>query len=334
MMHKQILYIGNMHSENPTTFKNLSFFLNKEGYTIYEASAKVNKFLRLLDMCFCIINLRKKVDYVLIDTYSTSNFYYALVCSQLARFLKLKYIPILHGGNLPHRLEKFPKMSALIFKNSDVNISPSDYLKYEFENKGYVVQKIPNILETEKYPFLKREIIKSKLLYVRAFDNIYNPTMAIEVLRKLVKIYPEAKLCMIGPDKDGSLKDVKSLISKYNLENNVEITGFLPKSEWHKKSEAYDIFINTTNIDNTPVSVIEAMALGLSVVSTNVGGIPYVIENLEDGLLVAKNDVEKMVEYVISIINGNHKDIAINARAKVEKFGWESIRNDWLKILR
>ena len=138
---------------------------------------------------------------------------------------------------------------------------------------------------------------------------------------------------MIGPDKDGSLKEIERLISKYNLKNNIEITGFLKKSDWHKKSEEYDIFINTTNLDNTPVSVIEAMALGLPIISTNVGGIPYLIENGTDGLLVAKNDVKAMVECIISLIDGNHKFIAINARKKVENFGWESVRNDWLKIL-
>lgn len=332
-MYKQILYIGNNHTKNPTTLKILSSFLSKEGFKMYKSSNKVNKFLRLLDMCFCILNLRKKVDYVLIDTYSTSNFYYAFFCSQLARFFKLKYISILHGGNLPYRLEKSPKMSKLIFKNSYINISPSEYLKYEFEKKGYLVQKISNTLEIENYSFIKREKIAPKLLYVRAFDKVYNPLMAIEVLRKLVKIYPEAKLCMIGPDKDGSLKKAEELVLKYNLLNNIEITGFLSKKEWHKKAEEYDIFINTTNLDNTPVSVIEAMALGLPVISTSVGGIPYLIENKEDGLLVAKNDVEKMVTCVISLIDGNHKNITINARKKVEKFGWEHLRTDWLKIL-
>ena len=69
---------------------------------------------------------------------------------------------------------------------------------------------------------------------------------------------------MVGPNKDGTLNDVQQLIDRYELHDSVEITGVLSKSEWHKKSEEFDIFINTTNVDNTPISVIEAMALGFT----------------------------------------------------------------------
>ena len=112
--------------------------------------------------------------------------------------------------------------------------------------------------------------------------------MAIEVLKELKNTYPNAALCMVGPDKDGTQADVQQLIKRYQLHDSVEITGVLSKEDWHKKSEDFDIFINTTNVDNTPVSVIEAMALGLPVVSTNAGGLPYLINNGKDGILIEK----------------------------------------------
>ena len=102
------------------------------------------------------------------------------------------------------------------------------------------------------YTFKERKKITPKLLYVRAFASIYNPTMAIEVLKELKKKYSEATLCMIGPDKDGTLKDVKHLINTYDLQDSVEITGVLSKSEWHKKSEDFDLFIEMTNVDYRP----------------------------------------------------------------------------------
>jgi len=88
-------------------------FLGRDDYTIYKSSSKTNKFLRLLDMCFSVIKKRKTVDYILIDTFSTSNFYFALATSQIARFFKLKYIPILRGGNLPHRIDRSRWFSRL-----------------------------------------------------------------------------------------------------------------------------------------------------------------------------------------------------------------------------
>ena len=335
-MHKRILYIGNnlvKKTNYAASMDVLSHLLGVEGFTIYKSSSKTNKFVRLLEMCFAIIRYRKKVDYILIDTYSTSNFYYALLTSQLCRFCKLTYLSILHGGNLPYRLKRNPQFSSLVFNNSYQNIAPSGYLKYEFEQKGFKTVLIPNVIPIHQYPYKERKKIAPKLLYVRAFAEIYNPTMAIEVLKELKNTYPKAVLCMIGPDKDGTLEDVKQLINKYHLNESVEITGVLSKNEWHKKSKEFDIFINTTNIDNTPVSVIEAMALGLPVVSTNVGGMPYLIQHNVDGVLVEKNNPSVMTKEICKIVSMKNSSLAENARKKVENFDWNVVKNKWLKIL-
>ena len=162
----------------------LSRFLSIEGFTIYKSSSKSNTFFRLLEMCYDLVRYRSKVDYVLIDTFSTANFYYALLTSQLCRFFSLKYLPILHGGNLPYRLKQNPRLSSLIFKNSYQNIAPSGYLKYEFEKEGYKTILIPNVIPIGNYTFKERKKIAPKLLYVRAFAKIYNPTMAVEVLKE------------------------------------------------------------------------------------------------------------------------------------------------------
>jgi len=333
----KILYIGNNLVEKTNyaiSMDILSSLLKFEGFTVYKSSSKSNKMLRLLEMCLAVFQYRTKVNYVLIDTYSTSNFYYALLTSQLCRLCDLKYLPILRGGNLPDRLRKNPRLSSLIFNNSYKNIAPSGYLKFEFEKKGYASILIPNVIPINKYNFKNRQKLKPKLLYVRAFAKIYNPSMAIEVLKELKKTYSKAVLCMVGPDKDGTLNVVQQLIDKYELHDSVEITGVLSKSEWHKKSEEFDIFINTTNIDNTPISVIEAMALGLPVVSTNVGGLPYLIDDNKNGVLVDKEQPILMVNQIVEIIEKNNISLIINGRAKVENFDWSVVRKQWLKLLK
>ena len=336
-MNNTILYIGNNLAKKTnyaTSMDVLSRLLSLEGFTIYKSSSKSNTFFRLLEMCYDLVRYRSIVDYVLIDTYSTSNFYYALLTSQLCRLLSLKYLPILRGGNLPGRLMNNPRLSALIFKNSYQNITPSGYLKYEFEKEGFKTILIPNVIPIANYTFKERKKIAPKLLYVRAFAKIYNPTMAIEVLKELKKTYPTAILCMIGPDKDGTLDDVLQLINTYELQDSIEITGVLSKEEWHKKSEDFDVFINTTNVDNTPISVIESMALGLTIVSTNVGGLPYLIENNRDGVLVDKNNSSAMTNKIIEIISENNSSLAKKARIKAEFFDCNNVKNKWVEILK
>ena len=119
---RTILYIGNKlehnSSKNVSTIQILGSALEGEGFHVIYASSKSNKLQRLCDMIWTCLKARKKADYVLIDTYSTQNFYYALIISQICRLFKLDYIPILHGGNLEKRLKENPKFSQLIFSHA------------------------------------------------------------------------------------------------------------------------------------------------------------------------------------------------------------------------
>jgi len=337
-MKSNLLYIGNKlskHGYTVTSIETLGVLLEKEGYQLVYASSKKSKTIRMFDMIWATIKYRNKVDYVLIDTYSTKNFWYAFFVSQLCRILKMKYLPKLHGGDLPNRILRSPKMCDMIFKNAYGNVAPSLYLLEAFSNRGYApIQYIPNTIELKNYPFKLRENTAPKLLWVRSFTSIYNPEMAIMVFQELKKEFPQAELCMVGPDKDGTLLKIKALAKKKRLD--VKFTGKLSKQEWIKLSEGYDIFINTTHFDNTPVSVIEAMALGLPIVSTNVGGITYLLENNKTALLVNDNDMTGMTMAIKEIISNNNlkQDIIKNAQQLVQEFDWNKVKNKWDEVLK
>lgn len=337
-MFKNLLYIGNKlsaHGLNQTSIETLGVLLQKEGYSIRFSSSKKNQYFRLLDMCWAVISQSKKTDCVLIDTYSTSSFWYAFFTSQLCRILSVPYIPILHGGNLLNRLKKNPGLCKMIFNNSYKNVAPSNFLFSGFKQFGFQnLEFIPNTIDIKEYHYKKRESFQPKLLWVRAFASIYNPKMAIDVVCLLKMKYPNATLCMVGPDKDGSLSEVKKYAEKKEV--SVLFTGRMSKMEWTNLSKEYDILINTTHFDNTPISVIEAMALGLAVVSTNVGGIPYLLKANKEAILVNDNDAEAMTEGIDMIIQNQHfaKTITTNARSKVVDFDWEIVKQRWLIILQ
>jgi len=335
---KRLLYIGNKlseHGNTTTSIETLGIFFEREGFQVYYASTQKNIFLRMLDMIWKTLCNAKKVDFVLIDTYSTLNFWFAFVISQMCRVLVVKYIAKLHGGNLPSRIKKSPLMSHMIFNNSFLNIAPSNYLFDAFQKKGYKnLVYIPNTIEIENYTFKKREFVTPKLLWVRSFSKIYNPTMAIKVLSELKKEFPEASLCMVGPTKDESYQETVLLAKALDLE--VNFTGLLTKEEWLALSNEYSIFINTTHFDNTPVSVIEAMALGLPIVSTNVGGIPFLIQENTNGLLVSDGNSMEMVSQIKRLINNPDLVIQLskNARETVEKFDWKIVKKQWFELLK
>ncbi|WP_347068342.1 glycosyltransferase family 4 protein [Flavobacterium sp. WV_118_3] len=335
-MTKKILYIGNklaVHGQNPTTIDTLSVLFAKEGYHMVTASSQKNKILRIVDMVLTVLKNARSADFVIIDTYSTFNFWYAFIVSQVCRIVRLQYIPYLHGGDLPKRLQQNPRLCRMIFDHAYKNVAPSAYLIEQFRQKNVPgLLQIPNLLDLEQYTFKKRTIIRPRLFWVRALSEIYNPKMAIAVTEKLQKRYPETTLCMVGPDKDGSLDAVKAYADLKGVA--VAFTGRLSKAEWTNLAADYDIFLATSHFDNMPVSVMEAMALGLPIVATNVGGIPFLLDKDGEAQLVADGDIDAMVNAIQKLIE--NPDIAQKqiekAYRKVESFDWKEIKKQWKRL--
>ena len=334
---KNLLYIGNKLSEHgytSTSIETLGVFLEGEGFQVYYASSKKSKVMRMLEMITKTFKYSKKVDYVLIDTYSTRNFWYAFIISQLCRILNLRYIPILHGGNLPSRIVRSKFFSNLIFKNAYINIAPSNYLFQVFRERGYTNLKfIPNAIEIKLYTSSSREFKTPKILWVRSFAKIYNPLMALKVFIKIKNIFPKAEICMVGPKKDDSHTKALKFVKKNNVE--VTFTGKLSKENWIELSKEYNVFINTTHFDNTPISVIEAMALGLPVVSTNVGGISYLLEHNLNALLVEDGDIDNMANQINRLFTESNLAHNLSEKGKetVKIFDWELVKKQWIELL-
>lgn len=334
---KTILYIGNHLSRGgayPSVAESLAPRLLPD-VELHLVSRQRKKLLRLLHMLWAVLRYGRQQQPVVMDVYSTLNFWYALLCGLACRWMRIRYCCVLHGGNLPERLQKHPVLCRWLFGGAWQLIAPSGYLRDAFQRAGYEAIVIPNAISIENYPFKLRKQLQPRLLWVRAFDATYHPQMAIRVLHALAREYPGAELCMVGPDKDGSRADCDALSRELGIAGQVRFTGSLPKSEWIALAADYDIFINTTNFDNTPVSVIEAMALGLPVVSTNVGGVPYLIEEEVTGLLVPKGEMESFVRQLLKLIENQYlaEKLSLAGRARAETFSWEQVKPLWLNVL-
>lgn len=332
-----IVYVGNMlsrHGRSVNFIESLSIKL-KPYYRISAASDKRNKLTRFLEMLLIVWQNKRKCKVTLIDTYSTTAFIYAYWTARLCKVMAIPYIPILHGGNLPLKYQTDKMGLGWFLKNADAIVSPSIYLHDFFSKHGYAVKYIPNFIEIGNYPFLQRSVIKPNLLWVRSFQEIYNPLLAIRILKDLKQKGISARLCMVGGGKETIIEDANKSIRAFRLEQDIIVTGALPKKEWINLSVNYDIFINTTNVDNMPVSVIEAMALGLLVISTDVGGIPYLIEHEHTGLLVSQDKSEEFLQSIQRLLKDPVlvNKMQMNARRKVETFDWENVKNMWFDLL-
>lgn len=329
---KNVLYIGNKLTaagKNPTGIEILGPLLERHGYHLRYASAKANKLKRLTEMLWMTFHSRRWANAVLIDTYSTSNYWYAVLVSQLCRLLGLRYIPILHGGNLPSRLRN-KTLSRMVFGHAFCCVAPSRYLADAFKARGFDVRYIPNPIDLTAFAFKPRDIVRPNLIWVRSLSEIYNPMMALLALKELND--PNSRLLMVGYD-GGLLAELREFAKINQL--NVEFSGKLTQQQWAERAANCDIFLNTSQVDNAPFSLIEALSLGLFVVSTNVGGIPYLVRDGKEAILVSPGDYIGMTAGIKRILSDTklRSTLTENAAKLVAECASGKVISRWNQIL-
>ena len=109
---------------------------------------------------------------------------------------------------------------------------------------------------------------------------------------------------------------------------NVTFTGRVNYSQIYDSLDRADIFLSAPTVDNMPVSVLEAMNAGLLVISSCVGGVPYMIEDTKTGLLFESDNSDQLAEKMLWVVENQAtgKDIIVSAHNDVKKYRWESVK--------
>ncbi len=339
MVPSRLLFVGNFLSASMgvrSIGEELSDRLQRAGHTVITTSAKTGRFSRLLDMIATIKFQRSRYDIACVEVYSGLAFTWSYISAGLLKFLRKKVILTLHGGKLPEFSRHHPRVIQKLLLAADVVTTPSRYLQHAFQETRSSIIYLPNGIDIARYPVSTKNVVKPSLVWLRAFHSIYAPEAAIECLNQLHRDYPNAVLTMIGPDKrDGSFKKVLQKIDEYGLAESVKITGAIPKSKVGEYLSRGDIFLNTTLYESFGVSVLEAAACGLCIVTTNVGELPYLWQDGEEALLVPPNDADAMASAVKRIIEepGLAEKLSRNARSKAEQYDWSVILPQWERLI-
>jgi len=248
------------------------------------------------------------------------------------RLLGKKIILNYHSGEAEDHLRRSLWIIKKVLRRVDTLVVPSLYLKDVFERFGFHAEVVFNIVDLETFRFRKREKYEPKFLVNRSLEPMYNVGCVLRAFRIIQHHYPEAKLVVVG---GGSEKNDLKKLSKDSILKNVHFAG---EVEHHKMPEYFakaDFFLNASNIDNMPISILEAFSSGLPVISTNAGGIPYIVDDGRNGFLVNLNDHEAIAKKAIFLLNNPEvaSRIAYGAREDCEKlYSWKVNKEKWLKL--
>lgn len=338
-MRQGILFVGNFLSssiQHRHYCEDLTDRLETRGWPIVRTSVHKGRFRRLVDMMAVAWSQRDRYDVAHVDVFSGSAFVWAeLVCAEVRRLGK-PLVLTLRGGNLPDFARRWPRRVRRLLASATQVTAPSSYLQEAMLEHRNDIVIIPNAVDTARLEFRFRERAAARMIWVRSLHQIYNPVLAIDVLAKVSHDVPDATLTMIGHDKgDGSLEAVRARARELRVEDRIHLIGGVPKARVGEYLAKADIFLNTTDFDNTPVSVVEAMAAGLCVVSTSVGGIPFLLRNEEDSLLLPPRDATAMAAAVVRIVEDAElaSRMSRTARARAAGWDWTPVLDEWERVL-
>ena len=293
------------------------------------------KFLRTITNSFkfwlSLLKKLRKIEIVHIFSSGTTGYIIStLPALYAAQIYGKKTILHYHTGEAETHLKKWKK-SVRTMRMFDRIIVPSQFLVDVFAKFDLRAKGIFNFVETEKFKFRARKPLKPVFLANRNFEAHYKVRDVLRAFSTIQKKIPAARLIIAGVGSEES--ELKKLSTDLQLKN----TEFVGRIEQEKMPEFYDqadIYLNSSIVDNMPLSIIEAFSCGLPVVTTDAGGIPFIVEHEETGLLVSVDDHESLAQESIRLLENDElaQKIIAKSRAECVKYSWSQIREQWLAI--
>lgn len=249
-----------------------------------------------------------------------------------ARVLHKKVIVTYHGGGLEEFMLKYKCFILFVLRKANLVTVPSDYLYQQLINKNVKVIVLPNIIRADNVKFTLRNVFRPFFIVTRSLEDTYNVELAINAFGLIKKDHPSAKLFLVG---DGSRKQqLEELVMKKKI-TDVEFVGRVSNSDIGSYLNKADIYINPTRKDSFSVSLFEAIACGLPVVSSSVGAIPGFIKDYENGLLFESDNLDQLVEKLTFVLKNKTETMLMvrSAYKLFESHTWEKQRNTYINML-
>lgn len=306
--------------------------LRGEGHTCDILSTK-GATAKRIKAVFALLSKGRRYDVFHIHACSDRGFLPAILGINIGRLLKKRIVLTFHGGGAEGFFKRKQGLVKRYLSRTSANIVLSRFIGRVFDQYGIPYTVIPNMLESDDSAFRARTEIKPKFIGIRSFTETYNIKCTLKAFDAVLKKYPDASLTLLG---DGPLRtELEQYVSDQHLQN-VTFVGQVPNTEIYRYLDDADIMVSSSRFDNMPVSVLEGFKAGLLVISSNVGGVPYMIEDGKNGLLFDSDNDVQMAEKMITAVEQPEASLRMieNARHCLDDYKWESCREKLLALYK
>ena len=244
-----------------------------------------------------------------------------------AKLFRARVVLHYHSGEAADHLSTWGVLVHPWLRLADAIVVPSDYLKRIFAEHGYVARVIRNVVDLSRLTYRERLPLRPRLISTRNLEPYYRVDVVLDAFRRLRVAVPEATLTIAGYGSEESR--LRSLAGE-----GVRFTGKVDPAAMPALLDEADIFVNASIVDNQPVSLLEACAAGLPVVSTPTGDIAAMVRHEETGLLVPPLDAGALASAVVSLLRdpASAASLARQAREEIDRYTWAAVRDEWASV--
>ncbi len=255
----------------------------------------------------------------------------------IARFRKIPVIVNYRGGEAGAFFRKSWFWVKPSLDITDTIIVPSGFLEAVFGQHGYTAKIVPNIIDLSRFTAASSEDRHSRsdcphIAVTRNLEAIYDNATAIRAFAIVQKNCRNARLTVAGTGPEKPM--LENLVSELGVQDAVRFAGRIDNDAIAALYRSADLMINTSLVDNMPISILEALASGVPVVSTDAGGIPYLVEHGRTALLVPKKDPAAIAEAILHLLHNPdlYAKLRNNGLASLERYTWNAVKQQLFAV--
>ena len=281
---------------------------------------------------FRLISISRKYDVLHVHGCSNMGMLPILYAIIAGNMWKKQIIVTYHGGGADEYFAKHVRFVRRWLNRADKIIVLNGYLESVFSKYGIPCEVIPNCITlSNMVAHGTNQWDAPRFISVRHLRELYNIPCVLQAYAIVKRQLPKATLKIFG---DGPLRrELESWVS-LNKVDDVTFMGQVENSDMNEHYKESDIMLSAPHIDNMPVSVLESMNAGVLVISSRVGGVPYLIKEGENGLLFDDNNATDLADKMLWAVE--HPDeserMIRNAYEDVKKYNWSEIREQLLPL--
>lgn len=236
------------------------------------------------------------------------------------------------GGEAAEFLARSGRVVRLSLRWAARLAVPSGFLQDVFAKHGLKAEIVPNIVDLQRFHPAAERPASLQILVARNLEPIYDNASALRAFARLRQRHPQARLTVAGSGPE--LSSLRALATELGIEAAVHFAGRVDRDAMAGLYRESHLLLNTSLVDNMPNSLLEALASGVPVVSTAVGGVPYLVRDGQTALLVPAGDPTAMAQAMLRLLD----DPALYARlreqglAEVSRYRWAVVGPQWARL--